>query len=98
MTPAITVELSSKQIVEWQQAISKAQVHSVTTDCEEVNDKLNWRVPEKGWLKLNVDASIVMGESHFTIGMLIRDDLGKFVEGRNLRFSGSKKLKITIWI
>lgn len=44
--------------------------------------------PSKDCLKLNVDASVVIGDSSFTIGMIIRDDKGKFIQGKNMRFPG----------
>lgn len=45
-------------------------------------------LPEVGWLKLNVDASVQSGTDSFAIWMVIRDDLGNFVQGKNLRYAG----------
>lgn len=46
---------------------------------------VRWEAPERGWLKLNVDASVHIGASSFAIGMIIRDELGSFFQDRSLR-------------
>lgn len=45
---------------------------------------IKWKAPEKDWPKLNANASLYSGGTSFTIGMVIRDELGRFVKGKNL--------------
>lgn len=52
------------------------------------NVPVRWAAPEVGWLKLNVDASVFAGVSSFTVGMVLRDDLGTFIQGKNIRMGG----------
>lgn len=47
-------------------------------------EKINWVRPEEGTLKLNVNASFVNDAETCTIGMLLRDHTGSFVEGRSI--------------
>ncbi|XP_074378553.1 uncharacterized protein LOC141720097 [Apium graveolens] len=49
---------------------------------------MKWSPPSRGCFKLNVDASVVMGDSSYAVGMVIRDDRGRFVQGKNMRFLG----------
>ncbi|KAK1404146.1 hypothetical protein POM88_003751 [Heracleum sosnowskyi] len=48
-----------------------------------VNDRC-WHKPAEGVLKCNVDASFYPGTATFTIGMVVRDCRGEFVEGRSM--------------
>lgn len=53
-----------------------------------LQENMKWSPPSKDCLKLNVDALVVMGDSSFAIGMVIRDDRGKFIQDKNMRFPG----------
>ncbi|XP_074345282.1 uncharacterized protein LOC141684272 [Apium graveolens] len=44
--------------------------------------------PEMGQLKLNVDASLFVGENSFSVGMLIRNEVGGFVRGKSMKIQG----------
>lgn len=48
-----------------------------------------WRPPQEGCLKLNADASVFGGEMSFTLGMVLHDDHGQFVRGKNMKIQGS---------
>lgn len=43
-----------------------------------------WEAPPAGTLKLNVDASVFSGASSFSLGLVIRDDIGMFIRGRTV--------------
>ncbi|XP_074351358.1 uncharacterized protein LOC141690460 [Apium graveolens] len=43
-----------------------------------------WRPPEQGTWKVNVGASVFPQAEHFTVGMVIRDYTGAFVEAKVL--------------
>lgn len=47
-----------------------------------------WEPPDSGRMKLNVDASVKEGESHYFVGMVIRNEVGQFVMGRNQKVAG----------
>lgn len=47
-----------------------------------------WQPPEVGCYKLNVDASLYKGECCFTLGLVVRDDRGRFTMGKNMKFAG----------
>lgn len=53
------------------------------------NDGHRWVPPETGQLKLNVDASIVEGQSTFAVGMILRNHYDQYIAGRTMRFVGS---------
>lgn len=42
----------------------------------------------EGWMKLNVDASVYIGASSFTVGIVLRDHLGTFIAEKNLKSTG----------
>lgn len=46
--------------------------------------RTHWIPSPKDCLKLNVDASVFNGDSSFVIGMVIKDDLEKFVLDKNM--------------
>ncbi|XP_074328038.1 uncharacterized protein LOC141665951 [Apium graveolens] len=48
---------------------------------------LNGLDPERGKFKVNVVAGIVEGSTCFTIGMLLRDHTGFFLEGRTMKLN-----------
>lgn len=43
-----------------------------------------WSKPEEGCLKVNVDVSVFQGAETFSIGMVLRNHTGMFIEGMNL--------------
>lgn len=49
----------------------------------------NWKAPSEGRLKLNVDASVVPGMPSFSLGLLIRDTRGTFIQAKTMRIAGS---------
>ncbi|XP_074376719.1 uncharacterized protein LOC141718237 [Apium graveolens] len=73
LTPALAMEWSKKQVI-----VSTVNQAAVRT----------WIAPQEGEFKLNVDASITEGLSFFTVGMVIRNHAGQFVQGRNAKIAG----------
>lgn len=51
----------------------------------EISSMNKWKSPMSGWVKLNVDASVKEGEPDFAIEMVIRNEHGQFMMGRNRR-------------
>lgn len=83
----MVMELSSKQITEWQLANLKNQMFASQNHSRR-GGQVKWEPPANGWVKLNVDASVKVGDSVFTVGMVIRNEHGHFVMGRNLKVAG----------
>lgn len=83
INPVIAMEMSCRNVQEWR----KARERSKNSDGgrNEVSKCGNhrWR-PEQGSLKVNVDASVFPQAESFTIGMVIRDHNGEFVEAKVL--------------
>lgn len=88
ITPSVTLEISTKQIKEWQEAKKRKYVLNTVTRRDDMQEDMKWSPPSRGCFKLNVDASVVMGDSSYAVGMVIRDDRGRFVQGKNMRFLG----------
>lgn len=83
ISPAAAMESSCRQVKEWRDA------RKVITGTSNGNGSLRkleckWRAPATGTFKLNVDASFFAGANSFSIGMVLRDQHGTFVEGRTL--------------
>lgn len=47
-----------------------------------------WKPPEENRIKVNVDASLVVGSRSFAVGMIIRDHNGSFIQAKNVRYPG----------
>lgn len=83
MNPAIAMDNSFKMLSEWKAVRKKVQV-SIERRDEGVSAVRRWQPPKSDSLKLNVDASFFPEATSFTIGMVIRDHEGKFIEGRTM--------------
>lgn len=86
------MELSSKQITEWQEAQKKIYSSAHVPHSAVSRNQVKWNPPAIGRYKLNVDASIHDGHSYFKIGMVLRNDKGDFVAGMNKCLQGSVTL------
>lgn len=78
------------QVAQWREAkkcglkiIQNAPVQSF---------EARWKAPTKGRFKLNVDASIFSGMPSFTLGLLIRDHRGTFIQAKTMRIVGSNSV------
>lgn len=84
ITPTILMEIGSKQMSEWQEAMKK-KVLSLSAPPVAPDDRSwIWHPADEGCLKLNVDASVFCGEMSFMLGMVLRDDQGQFVRGKTM--------------
>lgn len=83
MNPVIAMENSSNVLKEWKAARQK---HFPSSSCKvnRASESRRWEPPKFGTIKLNVDASFFPEASTFSIGMVIRNHEGVFVEGRSM--------------
>lgn len=81
ISPAAAMESSCRQVKEWRDA-RKATAERSNGDSSLRMLECKWRSPAIGTFKLNVDASFFAGANSFSIGMVLRDHHGTFVEGR----------------
>lgn len=83
----IVMKMSLKQIKDWQEVNKMKRLSVIHSNPGAVSmDK--WRPPSAGWVKLNVDASIKEGEPDFMVEMVIKNEHGQFIMGRNKRLAG----------
>lgn len=54
-----------------------------------MNNKIMWQPPYHSFLKLNVDDCLYIGGESFALGMVVRDEKGCFVTGKNMRVQGT---------
>lgn len=85
---AITMDLSSKQVQEWQEAIKRSSSVNRGQNESGSNEQIRWKCLDVGWLKVNVDASVVQGANMYTLGLVIQNDSGQFVMGKVLKIAG----------
>lgn len=81
------VNMSSKQISEWQDA-NKKNRNSVVQLRSTAVIVTRWLAPDRRWLKLKVDVALQEGEGSFAIGMVLKNENGEFVMVKNLRMAG----------
>lgn len=48
----------------------------------------HWKPPSTGTLKINVDAAVKQGRSNYGVGMVLRDQTGKFCRARVICHAG----------
>ncbi|XP_074326830.1 uncharacterized protein LOC141664772 [Apium graveolens] len=87
VTPDFAVNWSLKQLQEWKIAVSKVIDSSKRPTTVIRREGTKWTRPEQGKLKVNVDASIEQGSSCYSIGMILGDHTGGFLEGKTMKFS-----------
>ena len=87
------MEISTKVVGEWQEVNKrKAMLNNMLTKPPD-NNIIQWIPPPAGCFKIYVDASVYVSDTSFALGMVLRDDNGKFIEGKNMRVGG--KLSVT---
>lgn len=89
VTAEFAMDWSLMQLKEWGEACSR--VHQRVLQVRRNNDTNNdrWVAPETGLLKVNVDASIVEGSSHFSVGMVLRDHRGDYLGGKVMKVAAA---------
>lgn len=87
LSPTAIVELSSKQIYEWQEDMKEKKERIVVRSQNKTvsNKATRWEASEAGRLKLNIDASLFTGTNYFAISMVVKDEQGTFLAGKTLR-------------
>lgn len=87
MTPSVSVEIYKRQVAEWREANQGKQVGSQAMRLEH-RRQLTWVPPEEGRLKLNVDAAVSENADEFSVGLVVRNDAGRFRMGKVMKWSG----------
>ncbi|XP_050238407.1 uncharacterized protein LOC126687897 [Mercurialis annua] len=50
---------------------------------------VRWSLPERGRLKVNVDAAVFSGKQEIGVGIVVRDCSGKIIQARHINLLGS---------
>ncbi|XP_074362004.1 uncharacterized protein LOC141702214 [Apium graveolens] len=90
INPSTVVEISMKQKHDWQEAMKSKQLKTAALSMKPVekDNNIKWKPPREGWHNLNVDASLFTGELSYSVGTVLRNECGQFVQGKNMRFQG----------
>lgn len=88
LTPSIAMQWSNNQIVQWQKARKKQMKNGTSQVQHHGSDDCRWKAPTENRIKLKVDASVVPGSYSFSLGMVIRNHHGDFIQAKNLRLTG----------
>lgn len=88
MTPQVAMECSKKLFSEWQEVRKRtlSRINTSSKDCRVETSR--WKAPVLGTLKVNVDASVYTGAGFSSVGMILRDHLGGFMQAKNVRRAG----------
>lgn len=89
ISPSMAMDWSRKQVSEWREANKKKNKCLYNVQEKGEQHVKNWKAPEEGTIKLNVNASVFNNADFFLIGMVIRDSRGSFLHGKTLKFPGS---------
>lgn len=61
----------------------------IVVNSDKSNQVHKWRSPTLGSFKINVDVVVPLNDQNFSIGMLIRNNTGAFIQGKVMKFAGS---------
>lgn len=87
LTPELAIQSSVRQVDQWREAQADKGKVTIRTSERQVG-AVQWKAPENGRVKINVDASVYAGIPHYGVGLIIRDHLGQFYKARVLRVGG----------
>lgn len=76
-----------RQLQDWKLAVSQVQGIQKSSIIASSRENSKWVKPAAGKLKINVDAVVTQGVSFFSVGMLLRDSNGVFLEGKTMKFN-----------
>lgn len=88
MPPEDIMNWSMNQILEWRAANQKRLSANLQRGGSLQKQIQRWSRPHVGNLKMNVDASVKKGHDSFSVGLVLRDHLGRYIEGKTRRFAG----------
>lgn len=83
----VAMDWSSKSISDWHMAKrTKCQNQLMDAAWTVARATHKWKPPREGCMKLNVDAAIKLDAQSFSVGLILRDNLGSFIAGKTSRF------------
>lgn len=85
--PDLIIENSAHQIHQWREMQPRKVVNS-SINQQRQSDGDHWVAPEVGKVKINVDASVVLGSGTYSAGVVLRDHHGEFCRARYYRREG----------
>lgn len=88
LTPTIVMQWSSSQITQWQEVRKKQARHGWSKVQQCRTGDVRWMALAENRVKVNVDASLVPEAHSFSLGMVIRNHHGEFIQAKNLRYAG----------
>lgn len=84
---SLAVDWSNKVVMDWRSAMASKNLQTNRGDRGVKEVVHRWKPPEEGNFKVNVDTSVCMEAGFCSIGMVLRDHTGLFLEGKNLRLA-----------
>lgn len=88
MTADIAMQWSNKQVLQWQDIQKTKEKHVASNKRSCAQNSTRWKPPDPGILKVNVDAAVKQGSSQYGVGMVLRDQEGKFCKARVICHAG----------
>ncbi|XP_074377635.1 uncharacterized protein LOC141719153 [Apium graveolens] len=82
ISPGVAMNISTKMMVDWREADKKKMLSHPETAQAPPSSCTQWSLPEVGWYKVNVDASVYTNDTTFALGMILRNDHGQFMLGK----------------
>lgn len=86
VSPAMTMDWSSKIVSEWRRVTREKRARIAILSSEKLAGVQKWCPPEEGKFKINVDAAVVGEAETCSVGMVLRDCRGQFLEGKVMNF------------
>ncbi|KAL8093748.1 hypothetical protein AgCh_035579 [Apium graveolens] len=75
---------SAKTISDWKEARDKRSAQLVSKSPVIISSTIKWKKPDYEIFKLNVDATIKLGDISFSVGIVLRDHSGTLVLGKTI--------------
>ncbi|KAL8118342.1 hypothetical protein AgCh_016030 [Apium graveolens] len=88
LTPELAMQWSMKQVTQWREVNQSKKLMLSGMSRSPLSFVVRWKAPVEGRVKLNVDASIYPGTSSFSLGMVLRNHVGIFIQAKTMVKAG----------
>ncbi|KAL8156575.1 hypothetical protein AgCh_001610 [Apium graveolens] len=88
LTPDLALQWSMKQVTQWREMNQSKKLLFSGMSRSPLSFVVRWKAPVEGRVKLNVDASIYPGTSSFSLGMVLQNHAGSFIQAKTMVKAG----------
>lgn len=88
MSPQTAIDWRHKTVNDRKEATHTRDIYNAGDSSRMVKQIQRWKPPIDECYKVNVDASVFQGVQYLSVNMILKDQEGTFIEGKNIRVQG----------